>query len=170
MSLYILIYFLYILISFFPKQSLRWGVLTDSRPGGCAAGPPGPSVTKKMAVVRVWRTFALKRWLWLENGGCPCPVLEPQPLFFEKMHRSAATATFFPILTLLAPRSAQDRPKSVLRPFCLGSHARVITFSKKIFVHFWDWCELKIAGVNFVFVIFAGGGAIKTCLRAFSWK
>ena len=50
--------------------------------GGCLAPLPGPEVTKKVAVVRVWRSFGVKRWLWLENGGCPCPVLEPQPLFF----------------------------------------------------------------------------------------
>ena len=52
--------------------------------GGCCAGVPGPAVTKNVAVVRVWRTFGVKRWLWLENGGCACPVLEPQPLFFFK--------------------------------------------------------------------------------------
>ena len=63
--------------------------------GGWTTGAPGPAVKKKVAVVRVWRTFGLKRWLWLENGGCACPVLEPQPLFFEIMHRSRATATFF---------------------------------------------------------------------------
>ena len=29
--------------------------------GGWAAGVPGPAVTKNVAVVRVWRTFGLKR-------------------------------------------------------------------------------------------------------------
>ena len=61
-----------------------------------------------MAVVRVWRTCALKRWLWLENGGCPCPVLEPQPLFFQKMGSWPQDGT------KIGPRSPRVRLKTVL--------------------------------------------------------
>jgi hypothetical protein len=61
-----------------------------------------------VAVVRVWRTFARKRWLWLENGGCPCPVLEPQPLFFQNMGSWPQDGT------KIVPRSPQARIKTVL--------------------------------------------------------
>ena len=48
--------------------------------GGWLAPLPGPAVTKNVAVVRLWRTFGEKKWLWLDKGGCACTVLEPQGL------------------------------------------------------------------------------------------
>ena len=55
-------------VFFFPQTELAMrgsgGFLGT---GGLDTGVPGPGVTKKVAVMRVWRTFGVKRWLWLEN-------------------------------------------------------------------------------------------------------